>query len=68
MWFMKEINHMSRIKVALVTGASRSIGLGVAVARSLAEQGYHVIVTARNSAQAEDQADVSLACRVLKPV
>lgn len=47
---------MSRIKVALVTGASRSIGLGVAVARSLAEQGYHVIVTARNSAQAEDQA------------
>lgn len=42
----KEINHMSRRKVALVTGASRSIG--VAVARSLAEQGYRVIVTARD--------------------
>jgi len=47
---------MSRTKVALVTGASRSIGLGVAVARSLAEQGYHVIVTARNGLQAEEQA------------
>lgn len=47
---------MSRSNVALITGASRSIGLGVAVARSLAEQGYHVIVTARNSTQAEEQA------------
>jgi NAD(P)-dependent dehydrogenase (short-subunit alcohol dehydrogenase family) len=47
---------MSRIKIALVTGCSRSIGLGVAVARSLAEQGYHVIVTARNGAQAEQHA------------
>jgi len=51
----REINPMSRIKVALVTGASRPIGLGVAIARSLAEQGYHVIVTARNGAQAEEQ-------------
>ena len=51
----REINPMSRIKVALVTGASRPIGLGVAIARSLAEQGYHVIVTARNRAQAEEQ-------------
>jgi NAD(P)-dependent dehydrogenase (short-subunit alcohol dehydrogenase family) len=47
---------MSKIKVALVTGASRSVGLGVAIARSLAEQGYHIIVTARNGAQAEEQA------------
>lgn len=47
---------MSKIKVALVTGVSRSIGLGVAIARSLAEQGHHVIVTARNGAQAEEQA------------
>jgi NAD(P)-dependent dehydrogenase (short-subunit alcohol dehydrogenase family) len=53
---MKEINLMSKIKIALITGASRPIGLGVAVARSLAEQGYHVIVTARNGAQAEEQA------------
>ena len=49
---------MSRIKIALVTGCSRSIGLGVAVARLLAEQGYHVIVTARNSAQGEEQASM----------
>jgi NAD(P)-dependent dehydrogenase (short-subunit alcohol dehydrogenase family) len=48
---------MWRIKVALVTGASRPIGLGVAVARALAEQGYHVILTARNGARAEEQAE-----------
>jgi NAD(P)-dependent dehydrogenase (short-subunit alcohol dehydrogenase family) len=53
---MKEIHLMSNIKIALITGASRPIGLGVAVARSLAEQGYRVIVTARNGAQAEEQA------------
>ncbi len=47
---------MLSMKVALVTGASRPSGLGVAVARSLAEHGYHVIVTARNGAQAEEQA------------
>ena len=47
---------MSKMKVALVTGASRPIGLGFAVARSLAGQGYHVIVTARNGAQAEQLA------------
>jgi NAD(P)-dependent dehydrogenase (short-subunit alcohol dehydrogenase family) len=52
----QEINQMSKIKVALVTGASRPIGLGVAVGRALAEQGYHVIVTVRNEAQAEEQA------------
>jgi NAD(P)-dependent dehydrogenase (short-subunit alcohol dehydrogenase family) len=47
---------MSKRKVALITGVSRSLGLGVAVARSLAEQGCHVIVTARNGAQADEQA------------
>jgi len=43
-------------KIALVTGCSRSIGLGVAIARLLAERGYYVIATARNRAQAEEQA------------
>jgi NAD(P)-dependent dehydrogenase (short-subunit alcohol dehydrogenase family) len=41
------------LRVALVTGASRRIGLGVAIARALAERGYHILVTARNGAQAE---------------
>lgn len=44
------------VKVALVTGASRSAGLGVAVARALAENGHHAIVTARDGGQAEEQA------------
>ncbi len=49
---------MPTTRVALVTGASRSIGLGVAVARLLAGQGYHVVVTARNGEQAEEQASM----------
>jgi NAD(P)-dependent dehydrogenase (short-subunit alcohol dehydrogenase family) len=40
-------------KTALVTGASRRIGLGFAVARQLAELDYHVVVTARDLRQAE---------------
>jgi NAD(P)-dependent dehydrogenase (short-subunit alcohol dehydrogenase family) len=40
-------------KTALITGASRPVGLGFAVARLLAEQGYHVILTARDVARAE---------------
>jgi NAD(P)-dependent dehydrogenase (short-subunit alcohol dehydrogenase family) len=40
-------------KTALITGVSRPLGLGFAVARKLAEQDYHVILTARNVAQAE---------------
>lgn len=43
-------------KVALVTGAGRAPGLGVAVARALAEKGHHAIVTARTGDQAEEQA------------
>ncbi|NBH09766.1 SDR family NAD(P)-dependent oxidoreductase [Amycolatopsis sp. SID8362] len=43
-------------KIALVTGAGRATGLGVATARALAQRGFHVIVTARTAAQAEEQA------------
>ena len=46
------MNH----KIALVTGAGRSAGLGVAAARALAQDGFHVIVSARDAAQAEEQA------------
>lgn len=41
-------------KTALITGASRRLGLGFAVARQLAEQDYHVILTARDVRQAEE--------------
>jgi NAD(P)-dependent dehydrogenase (short-subunit alcohol dehydrogenase family) len=40
-------------KSALITGASRRLGIGFATARHLAEQGYHVILTARDVRQAE---------------
>ena len=43
-------------KVALVTGAGRVTGLGMATARALAQKGYHVIVTSRSDAQSEEQA------------
>jgi NAD(P)-dependent dehydrogenase (short-subunit alcohol dehydrogenase family) len=43
-------------KYALVTGVSRRLGLGFAVARQLAERNYHVILTARNVRQAEELA------------
>jgi NAD(P)-dependent dehydrogenase (short-subunit alcohol dehydrogenase family) len=43
-------------KTALVTGAGRAEGLGVAVARVLAGQGHHVIVTARKDGEAEERA------------
>ncbi len=37
---------MPRAKLALVTGASR--GLGLAIAEALSERGFHLILTARN--------------------
>ncbi|SDX30569.1 Short-chain dehydrogenase [Amycolatopsis xylanica] len=45
------------IKTALLTGTSRSAGLGFAVARQLAELGYHVILTARDVSRAEPLAE-----------
>ena len=47
---------ISHPRIALVTGASRSLGLGFAVARQLAEQDHHVILTARKVEQAEELA------------
>jgi NAD(P)-dependent dehydrogenase (short-subunit alcohol dehydrogenase family) len=46
----------SPFPIALITGASRRLGLGYAVARQLAEQGYHVLLTARNVGQAQELA------------
>lgn len=43
-------------KTALITGTSRPLGLGFAVARQLAERDYHVILTARDVAKAEQLA------------
>lgn len=44
-------------KVALITGTSRPIGIGFAVARQMAEQGYHVVLTARDASRAEQLAE-----------
>jgi len=41
------------VKTALITGTSRPAGLGFAVARQLAELGYHVVLTARDVSRAE---------------
>jgi NAD(P)-dependent dehydrogenase (short-subunit alcohol dehydrogenase family) len=41
------------IKTALITGTSRPVGLGFAVARQLAELDYHIILTARDVSRAE---------------
>lgn len=43
-------------KYALITGVSRPLGLGFAVARELAEMNYHVVLTARDVSQAEELA------------
>ena len=40
-------------KTALITGVSRADGIGFAVARHLAEQDHHVILTARDATRAE---------------
>src|SRR5437764_2665852 len=39
-------------RVALVTGSNR--GIGFAIARGLAERGYHVLVSARRASEAEE--------------
>lgn len=43
-------------KVALITGTSRAAGIGFAVARQLAELGFHVLLAARDLARAEELA------------
>jgi NAD(P)-dependent dehydrogenase (short-subunit alcohol dehydrogenase family) len=43
-------------RIALITGVSRPLGLGFAVARQLAEQDYHVVLAARDVRQAEERA------------
>jgi NAD(P)-dependent dehydrogenase (short-subunit alcohol dehydrogenase family) len=43
-------------RTALITGGSRRLGLGFAVARQLAEQHYDIILTARKLEQAEELA------------
>lgn len=48
---MQDLSPVSH--TALITGVSRSLGLGFAVARQLAEKNYHVILAARNEGQAE---------------
>jgi NAD(P)-dependent dehydrogenase (short-subunit alcohol dehydrogenase family) len=45
----------------LITGTSRPRGLGFAVARQLAERNYHVVLTTRNTAQAEQLATRAMA-------
>lgn len=49
-------HHHPVSRTALITGASRRLGLGFAVARQLAEQDYSVILTARSLSQAEELA------------
>ncbi|MGW1048786.1 SDR family NAD(P)-dependent oxidoreductase [Streptomyces sp. NPDC002521] len=44
-------------KTALITGTSRPVGLGFAVARQLAELGYHVVLAARDVSGAEPLAE-----------
>ncbi|HEX4250050.1 MAG TPA: SDR family NAD(P)-dependent oxidoreductase, partial [Pseudonocardia sp.] len=43
-------------RTALITGVSRPLGIGFAVAQQLVEQGYHVILTARDVSKAEQLA------------
>jgi NAD(P)-dependent dehydrogenase (short-subunit alcohol dehydrogenase family) len=45
------------VKTALITGTSRPAGLGFAVARQLAELGYHLVLTARDVSRAEPLAE-----------
>ncbi|AXC09932.1 putative short chain oxidoreductase [Acidisarcina polymorpha] len=54
---MQNNTSISSSSTAMITGASRCVGLGFAVARQLAEQDFHVILAAREQNQAEVLAD-----------
>lgn len=70
-WFINPTNRSGRTSTkerfmqnfppvshtALITGVSRPLGLGFAVARQLAEKNYHVILAARDEAQADKLAE-----------
>jgi NAD(P)-dependent dehydrogenase (short-subunit alcohol dehydrogenase family) len=49
-------NLSAQPKTAVITGVSRRLGLGYAVARQLAERSYHVFLAARDARQAEQLA------------
>jgi NAD(P)-dependent dehydrogenase (short-subunit alcohol dehydrogenase family) len=69
-WFLNPTNRSGRTSIkerfmqnistgprtALITGVSRALGLGFAVARLLAEKNYHVILAARVEGHAEQLA------------
>ncbi len=40
---MSDVGHMEEMPIALVTGVSREVGIGYAVARRLADDGHHVV-------------------------
>jgi NAD(P)-dependent dehydrogenase (short-subunit alcohol dehydrogenase family) len=49
-------NLLAQPNIAVITGVSRRLGLGYAVARQLAERSYHVFLAARDARQAEQLA------------
>lgn len=51
------MHELSPSPTALITGVSRPLGLGFAVARQLAEKNFHVILAARDESRAAELAD-----------
>src|SRR5438552_17589346 len=57
--------HLLPVKIALVTGASRGIGLAVAVA--LRARGMHVVRVARSLTDAAAERRTDIACDMTNP-